>query len=155
MLFRSHSSSFTWQRPDGSFSSRINLVGCPLPWLHHVKACDIIPRPYSDHAAVLLVCPIPVPKPRGPGRWKFNASLLKDAAFVKEVENFWAYWTLRKPSSPLQSWWDKGKKRLKSIAIGFGTTCKAQHSDSRSLLSSLTSHLNEQIDNGRVSLYGP
>ena len=150
-----HSSSFTWQRPDGSFSSRINLVGCPLPWLHHVKACDIIPCPYSDHAAVLLVCPIPVPKPRGPGRWKFNASLLKDAAFVKEVENFWAYWTLRKPSSPLQSWWDKGKKRLKSIAIGFGTTCKAQHSDSRSLLSSLTSHLNEQIDNGRVSLYGP
>ena len=150
-----HSSSFTWQRPDGSFSSRMDLVGCPLPWQHHVKACDIIPCPYSDHAAVLPVCPIPVPLPRGPGQWKFNASLLKDAAFVKEVENFWAYWTLRKPSSSLQSWWDKGKKRLKGIAIRFGTTSKAQHSDSRSLLSSLASHLKEQINNGRVSLLGP
>lgn len=120
-----------------------------------MKACDIIPCPYSDHSAVLLVCPIPVPLPRGPGQWKFNASLLKDAAFVKEVENFWAYWTLRKPSSSLQSWWDKGKKHLKGIAIRFGTTSKAQHSDSHFLLSSLASHLKDQIDNGRVSLLGP
>ena len=149
-----HSSSFTWQRPDGSFSSRIDLVGCPLPWLHHVKACDIIPCPYSDHAAVLFVCPIPVPLPRGPGRWKFNVSLLKDTAFVREVETFWAFWTRRKPSSSLQSWWDKGKKRLKGIAIRFCTTRKAQRSDSRSLLTSLASHLKEQIDNGRVSLLG-
>ena len=89
------------------------------------------------------------------GRWKFNASLLKDAAFVKEVETFWAYWTLRRPSSSLQSWLDKGKKRLKGIAIRFGTTCKAQHSDSHSLLTSLASHLKEQIDNGCVSLLGP
>lgn len=50
-----HSSAFIWLRPDGSFLSRIDLVGCPLPWLHHVESCDIIPCPYSDHAAVLLV----------------------------------------------------------------------------------------------------
>ena len=62
-----HSSAFTWLRPDGSFSSRIDLVGCPLPWLHYVESCDIIPCPYSDHAAVLWVCPIPVPLPRGRG----------------------------------------------------------------------------------------
>ena len=81
-----NTTAFTWLRPDGSFSSRIDLVGCPIPWLHHVRVCDIIPCPYSDHAAVLLVCPIPVPQPLGPGGWIFNTSLLREPAFVQEVE---------------------------------------------------------------------
>ena len=37
-----HTTAFTWLRPDGSFSSRISLVGCPIPWLHHVRVCDIL-----------------------------------------------------------------------------------------------------------------
>lgn len=38
--------AFTWLRLDGSFSSRIDLVGCPIPWLHQVRACDILPCLY-------------------------------------------------------------------------------------------------------------
>lgn len=58
-----YTSAFTWLSPDGNFSFRINLVGCPIPWLHHVRACDIIPCPYSAHVAVLFVCPIPLSQP--------------------------------------------------------------------------------------------
>ena len=103
-----HSSAFTWLRPDGSFSSQIDLVSCPLPWLHYVESCNIIPCTYLDHAAVLFVCPIPVPLPQGPGRWKFNVSVLEEAAFIQEGEALWASWALRKPSSLLHSWWDQG-----------------------------------------------
>ena len=101
-----HSTFFTWLRPDESFLSRIDLLGCLLAWLHHVKACDIILCPYSDHAAVLLLYPILVPLPRGPGRWRFNVSLLKEAGFVEEVEAFWTAWALKKTPSSLQSWLD-------------------------------------------------
>lgn len=62
-----------WLSLDGKFSSWIHLVGCPIPWLHHVRACDIIPCPYSDHVASH-------PLWTTPGRWIFNTSLLKEPA---------------------------------------------------------------------------
>ena len=50
-----YTSAFTWLSPDGNFSAPINLVGCPIPWLHHVGACDVILCPYSDIVAVFFV----------------------------------------------------------------------------------------------------
>ena len=34
------SSGFTWSRADGSFSSRIDLIGCPFTWVRSVSAFD-------------------------------------------------------------------------------------------------------------------
>ena len=76
---------FSWSRSDGLLSSRIDIIGCPYPWLHHVTSCDLIPCPYSDHCAVLLVCPVPEPLSCGPGRWKLNISILKDEEFSSLV----------------------------------------------------------------------
>ena len=111
--------AFTRVRSDGTLSSRIDLIGCPIPWVHCVKSCEILPCPYSDHCAVLLVCPIPTPLLRDPGHWKMNISILKEQDFVSLVEDFWKSWRLRKPSSSLHSWWDRGKEHIKSIAIRF------------------------------------
>ena len=61
--------AFTWLKPDGVLSSRIDIIGCPSPWLHLVDLCQIFPCPFSDHAAVTLLCALPYPIPRGPGRW--------------------------------------------------------------------------------------
>ena len=121
--------AFTWMRSDGTLSSRIDLIGCPIPWVHCVKSCEILPCPYSDHSAVLLVCPIPTPLPRGPGRWKMNISILKEQEFVSLVEDFWKSWRLRKPSSSLHSWWDRGKEHIKSIAIRFCLGKQAERKD--------------------------
>ena len=41
-------SAFTWSRWDGSLSSRIDLLGCPYPWISSVLACDILPCLFSD-----------------------------------------------------------------------------------------------------------
>ena len=73
---------FSWCKSDGSLASRIDLIGCPFPWLHHVVSCEMVFCPYSDHSAVLLDCPIPSPLPRGPGRWKLNVSILSNTEFV-------------------------------------------------------------------------
>ena len=72
---------FSWLRPDGSLSSRIDLIGCPYPWVHLVRSCDLLPCPFSDHSAVVLSIPIPEPIPRGPGRWKLNVSILFEESF--------------------------------------------------------------------------
>lgn len=88
--------AFTWLRPDGSQSSRIDLIGCPTSWLHLVASCEILPCPFSDHSAVSLQCEIPVPFPRGPGRWILNTAILSDADFVSSVRDFWQVWKLKK-----------------------------------------------------------
>ena len=146
-----NTAAFTWMRSDGTLSSRIDLIGCPIPWVHCVKSCEILPCPYSDHSAVLLVCPIPTPLPRGPGRWKMNISILKEQEFVSLVEDFWKSWRLRKPSSSLHSWWDRGKEHIKSIAIRFCLGKQAERKTSRSLYTALACHLKSHIDAGRIS----
>ena len=145
--------AFTWLRPDGSFSSRIDLLGCPYAWAHLVQTCDILACPYSDHCAVSLVVPIPEPIPRGPGRWKLNISFLKDNAFKTLVSGFWAEWKTKKWSfNSIQEWWDRGKEKLKGLAIQFGSSKSKERNQVRNMLLSLAQHLKAQIDNGRVSL---
>ena len=143
----------TWMTPDGSISSRIDIVGCPVSWLHCVQSCDIVTCPYSDHSAVLLKVSIPSPLPRGPGRWVLNTSLLSDVDFTKVVTDFWVSWQSCKHSYvSLQRWWDRGKDRLKGIIIRFSRERSKKDSSARSVLSNLLDHLKRQIDDGRDSV---
>ena len=147
------SSVFTWLRPDGSFSSRIDFFGCPLSWSHCVDSCDVIVCPYSDHSAVVLDCGVPNPLPRGPGRWKLNVSSLADPELVASVKVFWLQWRSVKHSFvSLQAWWDRGKEKLKGICMRH---CQNKHKEknvSRTLMSRLADHLKVKIDLGQVSL---
>lgn len=73
--------AFSWLRPDGKLSSKIDLIGCPYPWIHLVQSCVMLACPYSDHCAIVLSVPIPEPTPRGPGHWKLTISILKGNGF--------------------------------------------------------------------------
>ena len=73
--------AYTWLKPDGSCSSRIDLIGFLSICLHLVSSCSIVPCPFSDHDAVFLGFSIPESFPRGPGRWKLNVSILRDPVF--------------------------------------------------------------------------
>jgi len=39
---------FTWDKPDGSLSSRIDFVGCPYSWASSVSSCEIFICPLSS-----------------------------------------------------------------------------------------------------------
>ena len=113
---RPDSVAFSWLRLAGSYSSRIDLIGCPSSWLHLVGSCEIMSCPFSDHSAVPLQCEVPVPIPGGPGRWILNISILSDADFVSSIRVFWSAWKLKKSSFPsVSEWWDRGKERIKGI----------------------------------------
>lgn len=144
--------AFTWLKPDGTSSSRIDLVGCPHSWLHRVDSCQILSCPFSDHSAVVLKVSIPEPIPRGPGRWKLNSSVLADADFVASIKSFWLAWKLKKNSfDSLLSWWDRGKERIKGLAIKYCKEKSQRQNMSRSVLIALADHLKSKIDQGHVS----
>ena len=90
--------AYTWLKPDGSLSSRIDLIVFPSTWLHLVPSCFIILCPFSDHDAVFLGFSIPESFLRGPGRWKLNVPTLRDPVFFQTVSDFWSRWRSRKPS---------------------------------------------------------
>ena len=111
---------FTWDKPDGSLSSRIDLFGCPYSWVSSVSSCEILPCPLWDHSALVMCASLPDAIPPGHGRWHFNISVLGSSDFVTLISDFWAGWRLRKNSfDSLQKWWDIGKNKIKGLAIRF------------------------------------
>ena len=146
--------SFSWTRPDGPMASRIDLFGFPLAWTHLVLSCDIALCPFSDHDVVFLVTSLPEPFPKGPGRWFFNISLLRDPSFVVAFNSMWSSWQAKKPGFlTLHAWWDKGKERIKRLAISFSSEKRSFALKSRDILITLAAHLKEKIDAGAVSLF--
>ena len=138
---------------DGSVSSRIDLVGCPYVWVPCVLSCDILPFPYSDHCAVLLRVTAPDVVPQGPGVWKLNISILEDEEYVRQVGEFWSNWRGRKSQFPsLGKWWEEGKSRVKGLSIRYCCSKSSASSVRRDLLSRLSAHLKERVDNGHLSL---
>ena len=87
-----------------------------------------------------------------PGRWKLNSSILRDLDFSSNIESFWASWRRRKKDFwSIQLWWDRGKDRLKGLAIAFSSRKKALQEKERTLLVNLASHLKAKFDQGSVS----
>ena len=111
--------------------------------------CDFVPCPYSDHVAVVLGVSPPAQLFRGPGRRKLNSSILRDLDFSSNIESFWTSWRRRKKDfRSIQLWWDRGKDRLKGLAIAFCSRKKALQEKERTLLVNLASHLKAKIDHG-------
>ena len=153
--FHPSSSGFTWMSSDGSVSSRIDLIGCPYVWVPSVSSCDILPCPYSDHCAVLLRVTVPDVVPPGPGLWKLNISILEEEEYVRQVGESWSNWRGRKSQFPsLGKWWEEGKSRIKGLSIRYCCSKSSASSVRRDLLSRLSAHLKERVDNGHLSLVG-
>lgn len=80
-------------------------------------------------------------------------SLLNEEAFTTDIESFWTFWRSRKGSFPtLQAWWDRGKERIKGIAVRYSALRKKTDVSSYSLLTALADHLRKRLDSGLVSL---
>ena len=142
-------SGFTWENTD---HSRIDLIGCPAVWMPLVSSCDVVPCPFSDHAAVVLSFSPPVPIPRGPGRWKCNVSVFQNPELKSNIESFWL-WRTRQPFFPsVGKWWDKGKRLIKSIISRY---CSANSRRERDLLVRLADHLKKKLDAGMTSVVEP
>ena len=90
--------AYNWLKPDGSLSSRIDLIGFSFTCLHLVCSCSIVSCPFYDHDAVFPGFSIPEFFPRGPGRWKLNVSILRDPVFFQTFSDFWPRWRSCKPS---------------------------------------------------------
>ena len=143
------SSGFTWSRADGSFSSRIDLIGCPFAWVPSVPACDIMKCPFSDHFALEFSV-------SGPGLWKLNVSILEEREYFDVISDFWARWKYRKAVySSLGKCWEDGKSKIKGLTISYCCRRSRQASQCFDVLTRLAEHLKGRVDAGCLSCVGP
>ena len=150
------SSGFTWTRWDGSLSSRIGLVGCPLSWIPSVSSCEICPCPFSDHCALRFCVSVPEVLSLGPGLWKLNISILNESEYVGLISNFWREWQGRASSFPsLAKWWEAGKSSIKGLTIDYCCSRAKGRAMKRDLLSCLLEHLKKRVDLGHAPCYEP
>lgn len=111
---------YTWHRPNGTQSSRLDMFWLSSSLMEHVTQVGIFPFFRSDHAYVYLRLRIPMLPSRGPGVWKFNTSLLRNDDYKLRFAEFWSAWQKEKPSFPsLSCWWDAGKQRIKHLSRHF------------------------------------
>ena len=114
--------SFTWLRPNGSVTSRIDLVGLPTSWVPFVSSCDHLPCPFSGHCAVALSIAVPQVLTRSPGVWKLNVSVLEEEDYVSLISSFWAFWRETKSDFVIvMDWWEVAKSKIKGLTV---TYCK-------------------------------
>ena len=147
---------FTWSKWNGALASRIDLVGIPSQWVSSVSACSVVPCPFSDHCEVQVSVTVPDIIPSGPGLWKLNTAVLKDAEYVRLISHFWQAWRGSMDNiSSLAKWWDAGKSRLKGLTIRYCKSRPAAGARNRSLLTDLVAHLKTKVNAGSVSCVGP
>ena len=98
-------------------NTRIERFYTSQPITPHVSEKSIVAYPHSDHDIILLTLDLDH-QPRGSGYWHFNNTLLDDAIFGIEIQEFWTQWRTEKTRfpSPLE-WWEAAKQNFKRIAI--------------------------------------
>ena len=125
----------TWFNSDFSIGSRLDKFFVSQSLFSFVSNCVIKPFCFSDHDIVYLTIRLDDLRPRGPGLWKFNNSLLQDTNFseyisdrmnalIEGMEHF--------PSVKL--WWDFFKNSLKAEIISFSKTKRKNLSHERVVL---------------------
>ena len=76
---------FTWSSSDLKVKCRLDYGLVSRDSLQSVDSSEIEVFPHCDHLQVTLLINGAKQHPRGPGYWKFNASLPEDKNFVEEV----------------------------------------------------------------------
>ena len=80
------SKRYTWRRKKPLIQSRLDYWLIPNELIYDVEKCDIKPSIKSDHSLITLDLKSSRIAKRGPGLWKFNASLINDSEYVRQVK---------------------------------------------------------------------
>lgn len=141
--------SYTFGR--GSYSSRLDLFLISTHLSDTANNIKIQNIAHSDHA--LISCDLcSNTENRGPGLWRFDATLLSNDDFITEITQFLSEWTAPEEIENPNSRWEWLKFELQNKIRKF---TKKLHSIEKQHINSLTKELNtfqERADQGLEDL---
>ena len=135
--------------------SRINRFYTSRHSRANFTKCDITPFPLSDHKKVVLHFDLSQFK-SGPGIWQLNSSVLRDSAYVSEMNNLIDELVDKRGSSDSPAdWWEESKRAIVNFSKKF---CAKRAKQRRSKKSKLLKQLRnadqkaQRIGKGQFSL---
>ena len=143
----------TWFNSDFSIGSRLDKFLVSQSLFSFVSNCEIKPFCLSDHDIVYLTLRLDDLRPRGPGLWKFNNSLLQDTNFIEYITdrmNALIEGIEHFPSVKL--WWDFFKNSLQAEITSFSRTKRKNLSHERVVLTNEIIRLKALLVSGDLSV---
>lgn len=117
----------------GNYRARLDRMYIHESRCQMIKSAEIYPIPFSDHDLFVidLITDFPDERPIwGRGLWKLNSSLLENPETMDRIETEWLSWREQKPVFNEQlSWWEYGKRFMKSLFIEIGKKQKRETKD--------------------------
>jgi len=118
-----------------------------------VASCEIHPCVYSDHDFVYIELNLHNTKPRGPGVWKFNNSLLQDEFFCSSVFDLIDHFLQVRSSFPSDIvMWDRLKMEIRFFAINYSREKWRQFSREKISMINRLSFLKRQLASGNPAV---
>ena len=131
----------TYSRIDRFYTSRHSRA--------NFTKCDIIPFPLSDHKKVVLHFDLSQFK-SGPGIWQLNSSVLRNSAYVSEMNNLIDELVDKRGSSDSPAdWWEESKRAIADFSKKF---CAKRAKQRRSKKSKLLKQLRNANRKAQFSL---
>ena len=114
-------SSFTWHDKAFKTQSRLDFFLITPDLVNTTKECNIMHTPFSDHSSIMLnLQSLDQRKRSGPGFWKFNANLLEDERYVKEMrKNISCFREKYNAVTDLGLKWDVIKMEIRSFTLQY------------------------------------
>ena len=111
---------FTYESKSLRLKSRIDFFLIAKDLTVYIKKSEILSAIAPDHNAISISLTLPNKCPRGPGFWKFNNTLLKDAQYIDKIHN--TYTQARKYYGHLTDkrlFWEMIKMEIRSATITY------------------------------------
>ena len=143
----------TWFNSDFSIGSRLDKFLVSQSLFSFVSNCEIKPFCLSDHDIVYLTLRLDDLRPRGPGLWKFNNSLLQDANFIDYIKDRMnALIEVIEHFPSVKLWWDFFKNSLQAEIISFSRIKRKNLSHERVVLTNEIIRLKALLVSGDLSV---
>ena len=118
-LHNGSSTEFTWAKYSNPFiARRLDYIFGNSLIFDQIVSCNIVSVPNSDHRGVEIEMVIDSIT-RGPSYWKFNDSLLHDAAYAIKVNEKIEWCKSNLTNFPDQLKWDYCKIQIKELSIAY------------------------------------
>ena len=118
---------YTWE--GRGKMSRIDFWLTSISLNNQVEDINHTFAPYTDHNAVHLTLRTQETA-HGKGVWKMNTSNLLNTQYKEKLSQLWTHWQSKKPLyNDIRTWWDVGKRHIKSMTIDFSKHIKRENID--------------------------
>ncbi len=111
---------FSWLKPNGSCTSRIDLWLSTLDIIEYVSEVSMSSAPLTDHCSIYLELKPKTNLNKRNTNWKFNADLLKSDDYCKKIKELLLEIKFDTAMGSYSNRWEFFKYKVRQISIEFG-----------------------------------